>query len=78
MKCKAIVLTTTGQQVATGPCKEVIMQSPTGNATVYFGTSEQQLMTIAAGGTAVITTSNADHLYVRGTATEVLNVLINK
>jgi hypothetical protein len=84
MISKTITLSTSAKSLSTllGQaesihCTLVILQAPSGNSGVsYYGDLSEQPMTLAAGSSAQVPLSNTSDLWLKGTASDLVNVFV--
>lgn len=81
MRARAIILDGTVQELmaAFGSdeyCRSVTIQNPTGNSVMNWGDRASQPMTLTAGDMISIPVTSLKNLYISGTNTDVVNVVI--
>ena len=57
-------------------CRSITLQNPTGNAAVAYGDSAEQAMSLVAEASVSLPVTSLKNLWINGTNTEILNVLV--
>lgn len=59
-------------------CVSVLIQNPTGNSAVFIGEKDFQKIEIAAASSLTIYPVSLKNLYIKGTTSDDINILVNQ
>lgn len=81
MNTRAIILDGTSQQLSavlggSEFCSSVTIENITGNSVMFWGSKENQLMTLAAGTKISLPVTSLKNVWVKGTNTDVINIAV--